>query len=74
MMHDCAITARHTVILDFPLPMSTLALDTTKPSRFGVMPRHARTGDEVVWIEAPPFYAFHVANSWYWCWCLFIDR
>jgi carotenoid cleavage dioxygenase-like enzyme len=64
MMHDCAITAAHTIILDFPLYSNGLQFDVSVPSRFGVMPRHAESEEEIVWIEVPAFYAFHVANAW----------
>lgn len=64
MMHDCAITSGHTLILDFPLPVTTFALDKTQMSRFGCLPRHATSPDEIVWIEAPAMYAFHIGNSW----------
>ena len=64
MIHDCAITEHHTIILDFPLLLNGFRFDDSTPSRFGVMPRHATSSDEICWIEAPAAYAFHVANSW----------
>ena len=66
MMHDIAITANYSIILDFPLVfgMSGMEFDATMPSRFGVMPRHAESQHEIRWFEAPACFAFHVANSW----------
>jgi carotenoid cleavage dioxygenase len=64
MMHDIGITANYTIILDFPLYNKSFQFDPTSTSRFGVMPRHATSDAEVIWIEAPAAYAFHVANAW----------
>ena len=56
MMHDCAITANYTIILDFP-SMSVLEVGDraqkegpapeTQPARFGVLPRNATQGANV---------------------------
>ena len=66
MMHDIAVTAHHSIILDFPLffGFSGLEFDASMPSRFGVMPRHAESQDQIRWFEAPACFAFHVANAW----------
>nr|POF05468.1 carotenoid 9,10(9',10')-cleavage dioxygenase 1 [Quercus suber] len=71
MMHDFGVSLQHTVIMDLPLsldPMNQLkgkppvTYDSSKPSRFGVFPRH--TPSEVTWFETDASCIFHTANSW----------
>jgi carotenoid cleavage dioxygenase-like enzyme len=35
-----------------------------RATRFGVMPRNAKSGKEVRWYEMESMFAFHVANAW----------
>ncbi len=72
LMHDLAITAHHTILMDFPLMWDPdlLAQGRTKvtfrddlPARFGVIPRHA-SGDQVRWFEAESCYMYHAINAW----------
>ncbi|EPQ31705.1 uncharacterized protein PFL1_01038 [Pseudozyma flocculosa PF-1] len=72
MMHDFGATRTRTVILDLPLSLDMMNMvkgrpildyDPTKPSRFGIFPRHQP--DEVRWYESPEACCvFHTANSW----------
>ncbi|KAN0061602.1 hypothetical protein ACQY0O_006449 [Thecaphora frezii] len=72
MMHDFGATRTRTVILDLPLSLDIMNMakgkpilhyDPTKPSRFGIFPRHRP--DRVRWYESPEACCvFHTANSW----------
>jgi carotenoid cleavage dioxygenase-like enzyme len=72
MMHDCAITATRTLLLDLPVCFDPQMLAQTKmPYRFmpeygarvGILPRHGTSGD-VRWFEIEPCYVFHTLNAW----------
>ena len=71
MMHDFGASRAHTVIMDLPLTLDPLNLaknkevvsyDPSKPSRFGVFPRHEPSA--VRWFETAPCCIFHTANTW----------
>jgi carotenoid cleavage dioxygenase len=71
MMHDFAITARHTVLLDFPVVFSfdrllkglpVFGFEPDNGARIGVLPRHGKP-DEIKWFKVEPCYAFHVLNA-----------
>ncbi|KAG4262914.1 hypothetical protein FPRO03_10277 [Fusarium proliferatum] len=71
MMHDFGASRSHTIIMDLPLsldPLNTIkgkevvAYDPTKPSRFGVFPRHQPSS--VRWFHTAPCCIFHTANTW----------
>ncbi len=71
MMHDFGVSRAHTVIMDLPLSLdpinnmkgkAVVSFDESKPSRFGVFPRH-RPGD-VRWFETAACCIFHTANTW----------
>ena len=71
MMHDFGASRAHTVIMDLPLTLDPLnlarnkevvAYDPSKPSRFGVFPRHEPSA--VRWFETAPCCIFHTANTW----------
>jgi carotenoid cleavage dioxygenase-like enzyme len=75
MMHDFSITTNYTIFMDLPLVFdpSNMAkrLDggafVFKPdevARFGVLPRHATSTDEMVWFTVKPCAVFHVINSY----------
>ena len=71
-IHDCAITARYAIILDLPVTFSTKALlaghrfpyrwNPAHKARVGLLPREGGA-DDIIWIECPPVYIFHVANA-----------
>ncbi len=72
ILHDLAITERHTILLDLPLLWDPEALrhgkrkivfDTRLPSRFGILPRHGDNAD-VRWFECDPCYIYHTINAW----------
>ena len=71
MMHDCAASRTHTVLLDLPLSLDprnllsgkpVISYSPSQPSRFAVFPRHAP--DQVTWFEAPPCIIFHTAFAY----------
>jgi carotenoid cleavage dioxygenase len=71
MIHDCAVTPSHVVILDLPVTFSFGALlrgqavpykwNEQHAARVGLLPR---AGGPVRWFEAEPCYAFHIANAY----------
>lgn len=71
-IHDCAITARFAVILDLPVTFSMKALigghsfpyawNPDHQARVGLLPRDG-AADDVIWVDCPPCYIFHVANA-----------
>lgn len=71
-IHDCAITARHVLILDLPVTFSMDALmagqrfpyrwNTLHTARVGVLPFGGRDED-VVWCDVEPCYVFHTGNA-----------
>ena len=71
MMHDFGVSKRNTVIMDLPLTLDPLQLaknrppityDASKPSRFGIFPRHDPSN--VRWYETSACCIFHTANTW----------
>ncbi|KAL6917199.1 hypothetical protein FSST1_008694 [Fusarium sambucinum] len=71
MMHDFGASRVHTIIMDLPLTLDPMNLavnkevvsyDPSKPSRFGVFPRHEPSN--VRWFQTAPCCIFHTANSW----------
>lgn len=76
LMHDFSITSDHVIILDMPLMYNMgllcqgkipVELDSSQPSRFGVLDIDDRTGSSLKWYEVPgePFMISHVVNSYY---------
>jgi len=73
MIHDCAVTRSHVVILDLPVTFSMggLLLGRTfpfvwndrHPARVGLLPR-AGNADDVRWFDVEPCFAFHAANAY----------
>jgi carotenoid cleavage dioxygenase len=71
MMHDFAITAKHTLFLDLPVTFSfqrllrgqpILAFEPKQAARVGILPRHGK-GDEVKWFDISQCYIFHTLNA-----------
>jgi carotenoid cleavage dioxygenase-like enzyme len=72
MAHDFSITKHYSIILDFPLVfdpkkmVSEKALfnfDKNHPSRIGVLPRYAKSPDDIKWFTVEDSIVIHVANS-----------
>ena len=72
VMHDFAVTPRHTVFLDVPLTVSLkrllrgqplLKFEPERGARFGVLPRYG-AGRDIKWFEVSPCYVFHTLNAY----------
>ena len=72
LFHDIAISANHTILMDFPMTWRQDALSAGKrrvafdpevPARFGILPRYGTDAD-VRWFEAPACYCYHTTNAW----------
>ena len=73
MIHDCAITERYFLLLDFPCVFDGRALVEGIPlpyrwhpehgARVGLLPRDGDAG-EIVWCDIEPCYVFHPMNAY----------
>lgn len=74
MIHDCAITQSSIVILDLPVTFSFRELirgnalpyrwNPRHPARVGLLPRSARSADDIRWFHIDPCFAFHTCNAY----------
>ena len=73
MMHDMAITKNYSIILDMPLEFCpenlakgefVFTFNKERPTRIGVLPRHATSEKEFLWTEFRSGYGFHTMNAW----------
>ena len=71
-MHDFAITANHSLFLDFPITFDieramaggpALGFDASCGSRIGVLPRFG-SDEDVRWFEVENGVVIHTANAW----------
>nr|XP_043622817.1 9-cis-epoxycarotenoid dioxygenase NCED2, chloroplastic [Erigeron canadensis] len=73
MMHDFAITENFVVVPDqqvvFKLQEmikggSPVIYDKNKMSRFGILSKNAKTSDDMIWVDSPETFCFHLWNAW----------
>lgn len=73
MMHDFAITENYVVIPDqqvvFKLQEmikggSPVIYDKNKKSRFGILSKTAENANNIIWIDCPDTFCFHLWNAW----------
>ncbi|XP_059665615.1 9-cis-epoxycarotenoid dioxygenase NCED2, chloroplastic-like [Cornus florida] len=73
MMHDFAITENYVVIPDqqvvFKLQEmirggSPVIYEKNKKSRFGILSKNARNASDIIWVESPETFCFHLWNAW----------
>ncbi|MDH3641178.1 MAG: carotenoid oxygenase family protein [Gammaproteobacteria bacterium] len=71
MMHDCAISSNHTILMDLPCVFdftrmaegkSMLYFEPENGSRFGILERGAE-GSEVRWFDVASCYCYHTVNA-----------
>jgi len=72
MMHDCAVTERHTLFLDLPETFDfsriakgehPFAFEPANGARIGILPRHGE-GKEIRWFDISVCFIFHTLNAY----------
>lgn len=74
MIHEFLITKKYAIVPDLPLEIDPFGailqnkfivnFNKTATSRFGIIPRDSRNGDNIKWFEVEPHYTFHFGGAW----------
>eukprot|EP00742_Colponemidia_sp_Colp-10_P006969 GILJ01007478.1.p1 GENE.GILJ01007478.1~~GILJ01007478.1.p1 ORF type:complete len:523 (-),score=66.35 GILJ01007478.1:171-1739(-) len=73
LMHDFAMTEKYIIVMDLPLTARIerllkgeplFAFEQDRPSRFGVLPKYAKSDSEIKWFESGSCYVFHTLNAY----------
>ncbi|EPS70455.1 hypothetical protein M569_04294 [Genlisea aurea] len=73
MIHDFAITENFVVIHDHQVVFrlqemlrggSPVVYDENKVSRFGILRKNAENGGDIIWVDCPETFCFHLWNAW----------
>lgn len=75
MMHDCALTDDHFVLMDHPLlfdpklmmekgPGFPIQFEPSRASRYGLLPRDATNDSKMQWFELASHMVFHTLCAW----------
>jgi len=74
MIHDMGLTQTYAAVFDLPVAVNFELAMAGNPfpvswhddynARIGLLPRSATTGDEVIWCEIDPCFAYHPMNSY----------
>lgn len=69
IVHDISITENHVVAFIGPLvfdrsrPGPPATWQPERGTKIAVIPRNARSEKDVIWIQSPPFFQFHIMNA-----------
>lgn len=69
IVHDISITENHVVafvgpfVFDRSHPGPPATWQPERGTRIAVIPRNAKSADDVIWIQGPPFFQFHTMNA-----------
>ncbi|CAN4077011.1 unnamed protein product [Withania somnifera] len=72
MMHDFAITENYVIIPDQQVVFKlqemikggSPVIYDKKKSRFGILSKNAKSSENIIWIESPETFCFHLWNAW----------
>ncbi|KAJ1414215.1 Carotenoid oxygenase [Sesbania bispinosa] len=66
--HNFVVIPDHQVVFKVEEMMmkggSPVIFDGKKKSRFGVLSKHAENGSDIIWVESPDTFCFHLWNAW----------
>nr|GMD09218.1 probable 9-cis-epoxycarotenoid dioxygenase NCED5, chloroplastic [Ipomoea batatas] len=73
MIHDFAITENYVIIPDqqvvFKLQEmirggTSVIYEKNKKSRFGILKKNAKNSEDIIWVDSPETFCFHLWNAW----------